>query len=31
VTNDVTAGGKSLMTHTHGGVEHGNDSTGEPE
>ncbi|EPF3298279.1 TPA: hypothetical protein ACY3IS_005439 [Klebsiella pneumoniae] len=19
------------MTHTHGGVEHGNDSTGEPE
>ncbi|MCF6710237.1 Gp138 family membrane-puncturing spike protein [Raoultella ornithinolytica] len=30
-TNDVTAGGKSLMTHTHGGVEHGNDSTGEPE
>jgi hypothetical protein len=31
VTNDVTAGDKSLMTHTHGGVEHGNDSTGEPE
>ncbi|WP_171877696.1 Gp138 family membrane-puncturing spike protein [Klebsiella pneumoniae] len=31
VTNDVTAGGKSLMTHTHAGVEHGNDSTGEPE
>ncbi|MED7790285.1 Gp138 family membrane-puncturing spike protein [Klebsiella aerogenes] len=31
VTNDVKAGGKSLMTHTHGGVEHGNDSTGEPE
>ncbi|WP_373854819.1 Gp138 family membrane-puncturing spike protein [Klebsiella variicola] len=31
VTNDVTAGGKSLMTHTHGGVEHGNDSTGKPE
>ena len=31
VTNDVTAGCKSLMTHTHGGVEHGNDSTGEPE
>ena len=31
VTNDLTAGGKSLMTHTHGGVEHGNDSTGEPE
>lgn len=31
VTNDVTAGGKSLMTHTHGGVGHGNDSTGEPE
>ena len=31
VSNDVTAGGKSLMMHTHGGVEHGNDSTGEPE
>ncbi|MDV1092518.1 Gp138 family membrane-puncturing spike protein [Raoultella ornithinolytica] len=31
VTNDVTAGDKSLMTHTHGGVEHGNDSTGGPE
>lgn len=31
VTNDVTAGGKSLMTHMHGGVEHGNDSTGGPE
>ncbi|MFM3378852.1 Gp138 family membrane-puncturing spike protein [Klebsiella pneumoniae subsp. ozaenae] len=31
VTNDVTAGGKSLMTHKHGGVEHGNDSTGGPE
>lgn len=31
VTNDVTASGKSLMTHKHGGVEHGNDSTGEPQ
>ncbi len=31
VTNDVTAGGKSLMTHKHGGVEYGNDSTGGPE
>ncbi|MHB6986771.1 Gp138 family membrane-puncturing spike protein [Klebsiella michiganensis] len=31
VTNDVTAGGKSLMTHKHGGVEHGNDSTGAPQ
>lgn len=31
VTNDVTAGGKSLMTHKHGGVEHGNDSTGVPQ
>ncbi|HDS5695604.1 TPA: phage baseplate protein [Klebsiella pneumoniae subsp. pneumoniae] len=31
VSNDVTAGGKSLMTHTHGGVEHGNDSTGAPQ
>jgi phage baseplate assembly protein gpV len=31
VTKDVAAGGKSLMTHTHGGVEHGNDSTGAPQ
>lgn len=31
VSNDVTAGGKSLMTHTHGGVETGNDSTGAPQ
>lgn len=31
VTNDVIAGGKSLVTHTHGGVEHGNDSTGVPQ
>lgn len=30
VTNDVTAGGKSLMTHTHGGVETGGGNTGEP-
>ncbi|HEC0636073.1 TPA: translation initiation factor IF-2 [Klebsiella pneumoniae] len=31
VTNDVTAGGKSLMTHTHGGVETGGGNTGEPQ
>ncbi|MDW1476512.1 Gp138 family membrane-puncturing spike protein [Klebsiella pneumoniae] len=31
VTNDVTAGGKSLMTHTHGGVETGSGNTGEPQ
>ncbi|MFJ5408125.1 Gp138 family membrane-puncturing spike protein [Pectobacterium punjabense] len=31
VTNDVTAGGKSLMTHTHGGVQPGNGNTGEPQ
>ncbi|MEI7124878.1 Gp138 family membrane-puncturing spike protein [Pectobacterium versatile] len=31
VTNDVTAGGKSLMTHTHGSVQRGSDNTGEPQ
>lgn len=31
VTNDVTAGGKSLMTHKHGGVETGSGNTGEPQ
>ncbi|GAB7197672.1 hypothetical protein OS31_40000 [Dickeya oryzae] len=30
VTNDVTAGGKSLMTHTHGGVQTGSGNTGTP-
>lgn len=30
VTNDVTAGGKSLMTHTHGGVQPGSGNTGAP-
>lgn len=30
VTNDVTAGDKSLMTHTHGGVETGGGNTGGP-
>ncbi len=30
VTNDVTAGGKSVMTHTHGGVETGGGNTGGP-
>lgn len=30
VTNDVTAGGKSLMTHTHGSVQRGSDNTGAP-
>ncbi|AST68946.1 translation initiation factor IF-2 [Kosakonia cowanii] len=30
VTNDVTAGGKSLMTHTHGGVQTGSGNTGAP-
>ncbi|ECF1874404.1 translation initiation factor IF-2, partial [Salmonella enterica subsp. enterica serovar Javiana] len=30
VTNDVTAGGKSLMTHTHGGVQTGGGNTGAP-
>jgi phage baseplate assembly protein gpV len=28
VINDVTAGGKSLMTHTHGGVQTGSGNTG---
>ena len=31
VTNDVTAGGISLGTHKHGGVETGSGSTGEPQ
>ncbi|WP_425272354.1 hypothetical protein [Serratia oryzae] len=31
VTKDVTAGGKSLMGHTHGGVQNGNGSTGAPQ
>lgn len=30
VTNNVTAGGKSLMTHTHGGVQTGSGNTGGP-
>lgn len=30
VANDVTAGGKSLMTHTHGGVQTGGGNTGAP-
>lgn len=30
VTNDVTAGGKSLKTHTHGGVQTGSGNTGQP-
>ncbi|QZN96396.1 Gp138 family membrane-puncturing spike protein [Symbiopectobacterium purcellii] len=30
VTNDVKAGGKSLMTHTHGGVQPGSGDTGAP-
>ncbi|MEQ9868716.1 Gp138 family membrane-puncturing spike protein [Pectobacterium odoriferum] len=30
VTNDVTAGGKSVMTHTHGGVQPGSGNTGAP-
>ena len=30
VTQDVTAGGKSLMTHTHGGVQNGGGTTGGP-
>lgn len=30
VINDVTAGGKSLMTHTHGGVQTGSGNTGGP-
>ncbi|GKX47962.1 Gp138 family membrane-puncturing spike protein [Pectobacterium carotovorum] len=30
VTNDVTAGGKSVMTHAHGGVQPGSGNTGAP-
>lgn len=30
VTNDVTAGGKSLKTHVHGGVQPGGSNTGQP-
>ncbi|ELM3736992.1 translation initiation factor IF-2 [Edwardsiella piscicida] len=30
VTHDVKAGGKSLMTHTHGGVQIGGGNTGAP-
>ncbi|KFK92010.1 MULTISPECIES: phage baseplate assembly protein V [unclassified Serratia (in: enterobacteria)] len=30
VTNDLTAGGKSLMSHTHGGVQNGSGNTGAP-
>jgi hypothetical protein len=30
VTNDVTAGGKSLMTHRHSGVQPGSGNTGQP-
>ncbi|CCS30260.1 Gp138 family membrane-puncturing spike protein [Salmonella enterica] len=30
VTNDVTAGGKSLISHTHGGVQTGSGNTGVP-
>lgn len=30
VTRDVTAGGKSVMTHTHGGVQNGGGSTWGP-
>jgi hypothetical protein len=30
VTNDVKAGGKSLTTHTHGGVQTGGGNTGAP-
>jgi phage baseplate assembly protein gpV len=30
VTNDVTAGGKSLTTHTHSGVQTGSGNTGAP-
>lgn len=30
VTNDVKAGGKSLITHTHGGVQTGSGNTGGP-
>ena len=31
VTDDVTAGGISLMTHTHSGVQPGGGSTGQPQ
>lgn len=31
VTNDVTAGGKSVINHTHGGVQTGSGSTGKPQ
>lgn len=31
ITEDVTAGGISLKNHTHGGVEAGGSSTGQPE
>jgi len=31
VTNDVSAGGKSLSTHTHSGVQPGNGSTSTPD
>lgn len=30
VSNDVTAGGKSLISHQHGGVETGSGNTGKP-
>lgn len=30
VTNDVTSGGKSLISHTHGGVDTGPENTGVP-
>ena len=30
-TQDVTAGGKSMMNHVHGGVESGNSTTGGPQ
>ncbi|KAB0542873.1 translation initiation factor IF-2, partial [Pantoea stewartii subsp. stewartii] len=31
VNNDVTAGGKSLTGHTHGGVQSGSGHTGAPD
>lgn len=31
VTNDVTAGGKSMINHTHGGVQTGSGNTGKPQ
>ena len=31
VSDDVTAGGISLMTHTHTGVQPGGGSTGQPQ